>query len=86
MKKEITTAMSFGMKVKLYVQSVGEGLANIYSQLLEERVSVMQSWKILHASVAFCFAVFSWCSVLVHLLLLAWFLFTLWDCKRAGIK
>lgn len=86
MKKELSVSMNLSMKVKNYIQGTGEGLANIYSSLLEERVSVNQAWKILHASVAFSFAAFTWCSAWVSALLVTWFLFTLWDCKKSGLK
>ena len=86
MKKELSVSMSLGVKARMFVQSVGESLAGVYSTLLEENVSVSQAWKILHATVAFTFAVFCWCNVLLHLLLVAWFVFTIWDCKRAGLK
>lgn len=86
MKKELSVSMNMGMKVREFIQDTGEGLAAVYSSLLEEKVSVTQAWKIMHASVAGTFAVFGWCSAWVHVLLVAWFLFTLWDCKKAGLK
>lgn len=86
MKKELSVSMTVGMKVRVFVQNVGISLANVYSALLEERISVLQAWKIFHASVAFVFAVFTVCSVFIHFVLVTWFLFTIWDCKRAGLK
>jgi len=86
MKKELSVTMNFGTKVRVALQSVGEGLAKVYSSLLEEPISVKQAWKILHASVALSFAVFTSCSVFAHFILVTWFLFTIWDCKRAGLK
>ena len=86
MKKELSVSMTLGMKVKNFIQDTGDSLATIYSALMEESITRNQAWKILHASVAFTFAVFAWCGLFVHFLLVAWFLFTLWDCKRAGLK
>lgn len=86
MKKELSLTLNFVTKTRMFIQSVGENLAKVYSSLLEEPISVKKAWKIFHASVAFCFAAFTSCSVFIHFILVTWFLFTLWDCNRAGIK
>lgn len=86
MKKEIIVSESWIIRVLVAVSSVGQNLAALYSYLLEESISVSQAWKIMHASVALVFLVFTSTSVEMRFAMLGWFLFTLWDCKKAGLK
>ncbi len=86
MKNEMTMPMSLSARFREYIQSVGEGLSELYSAIMEEPISVSQSWKIMHASVALVVTAFFPLSLPFRLLSVVWMLYTLFDCKRSGLK
>ena len=86
MKKEISLRISLKERVKCYVASCAETLAQAMSVCLEEKVSLAQALRILHALVAFTVLVFSYGHVFLSVLFLVWFVLTLIDCKRAGLS
>ena len=61
-------------------------MARLLSECLEEEVSAEKTLRILHAVVAFTILVFSYGHALMSVLFLLWFVLTLVDCKRAGIR
>lgn len=64
-----------------------EMLASLFSQIMEEPVSVRQSWCILHVAVVLLLLVFtSGLPVLLHFAMCGWLLYALWECKRAGLR
>ena len=86
MKKEISLRISLKERVKCYVGSCAETLAQAMSACLEEKVSPAQAMRILHALVAFTVLVFSYGHAFLSVLFLIWFVLTLVDCKRAGLS
>lgn len=87
MKKELSLRLSLTGRVKLYVAGWADAYANLFSLYLGEKVSTGHVMRITHAVVAFTILVFTYCSnSLWSLLFLAWFVLTLLDCKKAGIK
>lgn len=86
MKNEMTMPMSLSARIRQYIQSVGLGLSQLYSAIMEEPISVAQSWKIMHASVALVITAFFPMSLPFRLLSVVWMLYTLLDCKRSGLK
>ena len=86
MKKEISLRISLKERVKFYVTSCAEALAQAMSACLEEKVSPAQALRILHALVAFTVLVFSYGHAFLSVLFLIWFVLTLVDCKRAGLS
>lgn len=64
-----------------------EPFAKFLSGLVEEELSPFQALLVLQAVLSFTVLVFSVCVPLFpRLLLLAWFLFALWQCQRAGLR
>lgn len=86
MKKEISLRISLKERVKCYVGSCAETLAQAMSACLEEKISPAQALRILHALVAFTILVFSYGHAFLSVLFLVWFILTLVDCKRAGLS
>ena len=86
MKKEISLRISLKERVKFYVASCAEALAQAMSACLDEKVSPAQALRILHALVAFTVLVFSYGHAFLSVLFLIWFVLTLVDCKRAGLS
>ena len=86
MKKEMSLRISLKERVKFYVASCAETLAQAMSACLEEKVSSAQALRILHALVAFTVLVFSYGHAFLSVLFLVWFVLTLVDCKRAGLS
>ncbi|MCD7925450.1 MAG: hypothetical protein LUI85_12490 [Bacteroides sp.] len=86
MKKELSLRLSLMGRVKLYVADWADAYANLFSLFLGEKVSTGHVMRITHAVLAFTVLVFSYGNALVSLLFLVWFVLTLLDCKRAGIK
>lgn len=87
MKKELSLRLSLMGRVKLCVVSWADAYAALFSLYLGEKVSTSHVMRITHAVLAFTILVFSYCSnPLLSLLFLAWFILTLLDCKKAGIK
>lgn len=86
MKNEMTMPMSLSARIRQHIQSVGEGLSQLYSAIMEEPVSVSQSWKIMHASVALVVTAFFPLSLPLRMLSVVWMLYALLDCKRSGLK
>lgn len=86
MKKELSLRLSLMGRVKLYVANWADAYANLFSLFLGEKVSTGHVMRITHAVLAFTVLVFSYGNALVSLLFLVWFVLTLLDCKRAGIK
>lgn len=86
MKKELSLRLSLMGRVKLYVADWADAYANLFSLFLGEKVSTGHVMRITHTVLAFTVLVFSYGNALVSLLFLVWFVLTLLDCKRAGIK
>ncbi|WP_455665963.1 hypothetical protein [Phocaeicola sp.] len=86
MKKELSLRLSLMGRVKLYVADWADAYANLFSLFLGEKVSTGHVMRITHAVLAFTVLVFSYGNALVSLLFLVWFVLTLLDCKRAGIR
>lgn len=86
MKKELSLRLSLIGRVKLSVVSWADAYADLFSLYLGEKVSTGHVMRITHAVLAFTVLVFSYGNALLSLLFLAWFILTLLDCKKAGIK
>lgn len=86
MRNEMIMPMSLVARTKLFIQSVGEGLSQIYSAVMEESVSVTQSWKILHASTALVVTAFFPMSLLLRILAVGWMIYTFQECRKCGLK
>lgn len=86
MKKEMSLRISLKQRIKFCVNGWLETLAEVLSTCLEEKVSPIQTLRILHAIVAFTVLVFSYGHALLSVLFLVWFAMTLVDCKRAGLS
>lgn len=87
MKKEISLRRSRIDYAKSVVMNYVEHFAKFLSALVEEEISPFQSLCILQVLFSFTILVFSVCvPLLVRLLMLSWFVFSLWQCKRAGLK
>ena len=86
MKKEITLRLSLNERIKCCVNDFVATLANALSCCVEEEISPAQTFRILHAVIAFTFLVFSYGNVLFSILFLIWFALTLVDCKRVGLS
>lgn len=86
MKKEMSLRISLKQRIKFCVNGWLETLAEAVSACLEEKVSPIQTLRILHAIVAFTVLVFSYGHALLSVLFLVWFALTLVDCKRAGLS
>lgn len=81
MKKEMTLTVTLADRVRMAVQFLGEYLSQVYSWVMEEPVSVSQSWKILNASAALVVTAFFPLSIPVRLLSLCWFIHGLLICR-----
>ncbi len=86
MKKELSLRLSLMGRVKLSVVSWADAYADLFSLYLGEKVSTGHVMRITHAVLAFTVLVFSYGNALLSLLFLVWFILTLLDCKKAGIK
>lgn len=86
MKKELSLRLSLMGRAKLYVAGWAEAYANLFSLYLGEKVNTGHVMRITHAVLSFTILVFSYGNALLSLLFLVWFILTLLDCKRAGIK
>lgn len=64
-----------------------QSLSTFYSRLLEMHVTPLQTFRLLHAQLAFLALVFP-CSfsVLVRFLFLGWFVLCVLRCRRCGLK
>lgn len=62
-------------------------LSSLYSRLLEMHVTPCQTLHLLHAQLAFYAMIFPFTmSLWVRFLLLAWFVWTVILCRRAGLR
>lgn len=86
MKKEISLRMTLSERVKLYLNTTAEALAQTLSACVEEEISVAQALRILHTVLAFTFLVFSHTHALLSVLFLVWFALTLRDCRKVLLK
>jgi hypothetical protein len=86
MKKEMSLRISLKQRFVLCMLSAVTPMARLLSECLEEDVSAEKTLRILHAVVAFTILVFSYGHALMSVLFLLWFVLTLVDCKRAGIR
>ena len=86
MKKELSLRLSLMGRVKLSVVSWADAYADLFSLYLGEKVSTGHVMRMTHAVLAFTVLVFSYGNALLSLLFLVWFILTLLDCKKAGIK
>lgn len=87
MKKEITLRRPFAANIKSRLINQVEPFARFLSVLIEEEISPFQALLVLQALLSFTVLVFSVCVPLIlRLLMLAWFVLSLWQCKRAGLK
>ena len=86
MKKEMSLRISLKQRFVLCMLSAVTPMARLLSECLEEEVSVEKTLRILHAVVAFTILVFFYGHALMSVLFLLWFVLTLVDCKRAGIR
>lgn len=86
MKKEISLRRSRTNYAKSILMNHAERIAGFLSVLVEEEISPLQVLYIFQAVLSFIVLVFSVCvPLLVRLLMLAWFIFSLRQCKRAGL-
>jgi hypothetical protein len=86
MKKEMSLRISLKQRFVLCMLSAVTPMVRLLSECLEEDVSAEKTLRILHAVVAFTILVFSYGHALMSVLFLLWFVLTLVDCKRAGIR
>ena len=86
MKKEMSLRISLKQRFVLCMLSAVTPMARLLSECLEEEVSTEKTLSILHAVVTFTILVFSYGHALMSVLFLLWFVLTLVDCKRAGIR
>lgn len=86
MKKELSLRLSLMGRVKLCMARWADAYAALFSLYLGEKVETGPVLRITHAVLAFTVLVFSYGSALLSLLFLVWFILTLLDCKRVGIK
>lgn len=86
MRNEMLLPLSLGARMRNYIQSAGEGLSQMYSLLMEEPVSVAQSWCILHASLAVVCTVFLPLPLSLRILSTVWMLRALCACRQSGLK
>lgn len=86
MKKEVSLRLSWIERVKLSLVGWADAYASLLSFCLEEEISAGHALRITHAMLAFTFLVFSCGNALLSVLFLVWFVLTLRDCKRAGIR
>jgi hypothetical protein len=86
MKKEMSLRISLKQRFVLCMLSAVTPMVRLLSACLEEDVSAEKTLRILHAVVAFTILVFSYGHALMSVLFLLWFVLTLVDCKRAGIR
>lgn len=87
MKKEISLRRSYADYAKSMVMNVAERFAKFLSVSVEEEISPLQALCILQAVLSFTVLVFSVCvPLVVRLLMLAWFVFSLRQCRRSGLK
>ena len=86
MKKEMTYRISLKQRFVLCMLSLVAPIARLLSDCLEEEISAEKTLRILHAIIAFTMLVFSYGHALISVLFLVWFVLTLVDCKRVGIR
>lgn len=87
MKKESTFQPSRIDYVKKLMMNRAERFAGFLSMLVEEEISPLQGLYILQAVLSFTVLVFSvYVPLVVRLLMLVWFVFSLRQCKRAGLS
>lgn len=86
MKKEMTYRISLKQRFVLCMLSLVTPIARLLSDCLEEEISAEKTLRILHAIIAFTMLVFSYGHALISVLFLVWFVLTLVDCKRVGIR
>ena len=62
-------------------------LSQLYSRILEMRITPLQAVHLTHAQLSFCMMIFP-CElpVLVRVLLIVWFFLSVLQCRRSGIK
>lgn len=86
MKKEMSLRISLKQRFALCMLNMVTPIARVISDCLEEEVSAEKTLRILHAVVAFTVLVFSYGHALMSVLFLIWFILTLVDCRRVGIR
>ena len=86
MKKEMSLRISLKQRFTLCILNMVTPIARVMSDCLEEEVSAEKTLRILHAVVAFTVLVFSYGHALMSVLFLIWFVLTLVDCRRVGIR
>lgn len=86
MKKEMSLRISLKQRFALYMLNMVNPVARVISDCLEEEVSAEKTLRILHALVAFTVLVFSYGHALMSVLFLIWFILTLVDCRRVGVR
>lgn len=86
MKKELSLRLSLMGRAKLCVVGWADAYAALLSLYLGEKVETGPALRITHAVLVFTVLVFSYGNALLSLLFLLWFILTLLDCKRAGIR
>jgi len=87
MKKAITLRRPLADRIKSLVMKQAEPFAKFLSELVEEEISPFQVLLVLQAVLSFTALVFSVCVPLfLRLLMLAWFLFALLQCRRVGLR
>ena len=86
MKKEMSLRICLKQRFVLCMLNAVTPMARVLSDCLEEEVSAEKTLRIMHAVLAFTVLVFSYGHALMSVLFLIWFVLTLVDCKRAGIR
>lgn len=86
MKKDLSLRLSLKERVKMAVVNVADAYAGLFSMYLGEEISTSRVLRITHALLAFTFLVFTYGNAMASILFLFWFIGTLYDCVRAGIK
>lgn len=86
MKKDLSLRLSLKERIKAAVINTTDAYASLFSLYLGEEVSTSHVLRITHVMLAFTCLVFTYGNVMVSILFLLWFIGTLYDCVRAGIK
>lgn len=88
MKKQITiqsVPMFAGLKKS--VTKYAEKYAKFLSSIIEQETSVANSLRITHCIIAFCILLLSASGdILFFLLCFVWFIVTLLDCRKGGLR
>ncbi|MCE2615761.1 MAG: hypothetical protein ACTTKN_03585 [Phocaeicola sp.] len=86
MKKDLSLRLSLKERVKMTIANAADSYAGLFSMYLGEEVSTSHVLRITHVMLAFTCLVFTYGNVMISILFLLWFIGTLYDCVRAGIK